>query len=178
MTRVLILLVLANFCFAQNDTIFTKQKLIIPCTISLETYNSLEYTDAVGKTQWIDLFSIEKYSKNGIRIKGGAKPKNTMYTKTDTVDISAELLHLRTCMSKFHTQYTAGFSFMLIGGSLMGTSLFFDQGDNLRTGLGIGGAVFVMVGIVTSIDAHKWMQRAGLGISGKGNSVEIVYRLK
>jgi len=178
MIRFLILFLLANFCLAQDDTIFTKQKLVIPCTIILETYNSIEYTHADGDALQIDLFRVEKYSKNGTRIKGGAKPKNVLIKRTDTVDISAELLHLRTCMSKFHAQYTTGLSFMLIGGSLMGTSLFFDQGDNMRTGLGIGGVVIALVGIATSVDAHKWMQRAGLGVSGKGNSVEIIYRLK
>ena len=98
--------------------------------------------------------------------------------QNDTVSISDELIYMRNCLSKFHNQYSTGMSLTLIGGALAGSSYFIKGDERLRSTLGIGDIVMMLIGTATVFDSHKWVAKAGWGIAGKGNTVKIVYRFK
>jgi hypothetical protein len=175
--HVILLFLLSHFVSAQQDTLFTKSNRIIPCTIMNVGLVSLEYREKSDTLKHIDLFQLRQYSQNGARKltrsrinelnKGGIK---------DTVNVGEELAHLRYCLSKFHTQYTTGLSISLVGGALAGSSFFITKDATFRQQLGIGGVVILLAGLGCSMDAHRWLGKAGWGVSGKGSNVEIHYR--
>lgn len=174
------LLVFLNVCLlvAQQDTLFTKSSRLIPCTIQRIGMASIDYKDSIGRILSQDLFQLRWYSKNGTRVAGRTRGSDFTASRKDTVNISEEITYLRTCLNKFHTQYTTGLSLTIVGTALGATTLFITKDEVFRQQLGIGGAILLLAGLGCSIDAHKWLGRAGWGVSGKGNSVEIHYRFK
>ena len=181
MSRVLLLLfILVAFSMgSQTDTIFKKDKQVIVGRITVVNTNKIFYMDRDEIGRFVELNKVNFYSRNGIRIDPQKKSVTGLSNMViDTVNVSDELFYMRNCLTKFHSEYTTGLSITLIGGALAGTSLLLQEDQTIRTALGIGGMVIMMVGIATTFDAHKWLHRAGLGVSGKGNGVEIRYRLK
>lgn len=178
------LLILAIFIFsacsleAQTDTISTKNGRTIRCHIIGVGQMSLEYTDISNKDCYIDLYSVSYYVKNGVRHNGLSRSGMGTNLKIDTVNVSEELNYLRFCMNKFHLQYTTGLTVTFIGAALAGASVFMSADNNFKQELGIGGAAILLIGFGWTVDAHKWIGRAGWGVSGKGNMVEIHYRFK
>jgi hypothetical protein len=162
----------------QKDTILTKSSQLLPCTIQRIGMASLEYQDTTGKIAYQELFQIQWYSQQGRRTAGRSRAKEINLHKKDTVNLSEEMTYLRNCLTKFHTQYTTGLSLTLVGTALGASTLFVTKDPIFRQQLGIGSAILLLAGFGCSMDAHKWIGRAGWGVSGKGNSVEIHYRFR
>lgn len=177
-TVTLLLLLLVLNLGAQQDTIQTKNERLITCNILHVGMASIEYKDQSEKIKYIDLFQVQWFSNNGKRSEGRSRSKEVVTMKKDTVNLTEELTYLRFCLTKFHNQYTTGQSITFFGTALGATSLFITKDQVFRQQLGIGGLVILLVGIGCTIDAHKWLGRAGWGVSGKGNSVEVHYRFK
>jgi hypothetical protein len=172
-------ILLANVeLIAQNDTIFTKSNKTIACHILRVGQMSVEYSDSLGLDKFMDLYSISFYSKNGTRTIGKSRSGFESIKKIDSVNVSEELNYMRFCFTKFNQQYTTGLSITLVGAALGGSSFFITKDKTFREEIGLGGLVVFLVGFGCSLDAHKWIGRAGWGVSGKGNMVEVRYRFK
>ncbi|MDI1355154.1 MAG: hypothetical protein PSX36_09555 [bacterium] len=174
------------FCFlrffpiwSQPDTIFKKDDQKISCRITAVNSNAIFYLDKEELGRFVELSKVKSYIRNGVRKDPAHRIELGMSAKViDTVNVSDELVYMRTCLTRFHTQYTTGMSLSLIGGALTASSFLLEDNQSVQQVLGISGAVILLVGIATSFDAHKWVARAGWGIGGKGNMVEVRYRFK
>jgi hypothetical protein len=175
----LILLIVCPRCAAQSDTIFLKDRTITACRIHFVGPNSIEYSTFSEQKQILPLYDVLLYSRNGVRTAvGGRMALVHKPGKVDSVNVSDELTHIRYCISNFHKQYTNGLSVVLIGGALTGASFFLPSGEDSQKLLGAGGIIMMIIGTAITIDSHKWFGRAGWGVSGKGNMVEVRYRFK
>jgi hypothetical protein len=163
----------------QNDTILQKNGVITPCRITQVNNHKIFYIDKQEIGRFTELKQVDWYSQNGARQKPPVESyKPQSMRRIDSVNVSDELAFMRTCLTKFHAQYNTGISLILVGGAITGSSYFISTDDNLQKYLGIGGIAMMLVGGVFVIDAHKWFNRAGWGVSGKGNMVEVRYRFK
>jgi hypothetical protein len=176
MRHILILLIFPLCCCAQNDTLCKRSTELIPCTISNVGSRRIHFIDKQQNGRSVELETLSWYSRSGVRTRLYHPRLSPL--PTDSVDVSAELAYLRNCMSKFHSQYTTGVGITLIGGALAGSSFFISGDENLEKIMGIGGVVMMVVGTAVSIDAHRWFGKAGWGVSGKGNMVEVRYRFR
>jgi len=181
MNRFLIFLYVltATSVCSQTDTIFKKDKQEIICRITMVNNHAIFYVDKNEVGRFIEFNKVSLYSRNGQRkdpLQNTNVPPTTKIV--DSVNVSDELVYMRTCLTKFHTQYTTGLSITLIGGALAGTSVFIECDELTKQAVGIGGLVIMLVGVATTFDSHKWINRAGWGVSGKGNMVEVRYRFK
>ena len=177
--QVIILCTLPFRILAQNDTILQKNGVIIPCRITQVNNHKIFYIDKQQIGRFTELRQVDWYSQSGTRQKppvDNYEPQSLR--RIDSVNVSDELTFMRNCFTKFHTQYNTGVSLILVGGAITGSSYFISSDDNLQKYLGIGGIVMMLAGGVFVIDAHKWFNRAGWGVSGKGNMVEVRYRFK
>lgn len=182
MNRSQIFTILIFFCsfvfYAQQDTILTKNDRRIVCHILHVGLASIEYQEQLNAVCYLDLYQVQWYFSNGKRNEGKSRSKEVLTLKKDTVNLTEELTYLRFCLTKFHTQYTTGQSITFIGTALAASSIFITKDQVFRQQMGIAGIVILLVGLGCSVDAHKWLGRAGWGVSGKGNSVEVHYRFR
>lgn len=152
---------------------------MIVCRITVINNHTIYYMDKDEVGKFVELNRVRAYTRNGVRKNPERRSEPRLSNKViDTVNVSDELFYMRNCLSRFHTQYTTGMSITLIGGALTATSFFLESDQSVQRAFGIGGAVIMLVGIATSMDAHKWINRAGWGVGGKGNMVEVRYRFK
>ncbi len=163
---------------SQTDTIFKTNLETINCRITAVNQHKIFYLDQKETGRYVDLVKVLWYSRDGKRKVPELSGINRTGSKIDSVNISDEVAYMRSCMSKFHTQYTTGLSISLIGGALAGTSAFIIGDETTQQITGIGGLVMMLVGVGVTIDAHRWFGKAGWGVSGKGNMVQVRYRFK
>jgi len=173
-----LLIFITRSAISQRDTICTKKLDTIPCIILKAGSQYIEYKDKTGREKTIETFQVKWYSYKGTKLivpkKGGLFATHL----TDTVNGGDELRHLRFCLHKFHNQYSTGMSLTMIGGVATASSFFMSQDNPIKNGLGIGGLLVMVTGTLFTFDAHKWIGRAGWGVNGKGNEIEIYYRFR
>lgn len=175
---VLLVLINTSIYFAQQDTLLTKRNKLIPCTIHRIGFVGIEYSDSSSKNLSHEILQLQWYSIKGLRIQARSRESDFLTITKDSANLSEEIIHLRTCLNKFHSQYTTGLSITMIGAALGASTLFISKDEIFRKQLGLGGAILLLTGLGCSIDAHKWIGRAGWGVSGNGSNFAIHYRFK
>lgn len=181
MKKLLLALFLLPFITkAQNDTIYKKDGKIIPCTITLDNGLFLFYKDKKGNQNDIDKKEVANY-KQGNELKKVTEVLPTItnspiLNNKDSVTITAELNHFKTCMANYHKQHVTGTVLTFTGiGAGIGTA-FLDVDANFKNILyGSSSAIF-FIGTIVMIDAHKHFKRASLGVNGNGVTVKYIFK--
>lgn len=170
------------FSYSQNDTIFTKEGKVIVGQITLINDQNVFYMNKKGYEETVHLSKTNYYVKGGIKsIVNYVDNSNqiTILNSTDTVNLTQEINYMRNCLLKSYNQFKIGaISFCSgIAVSGIGVALISKQSQLSLPLYGLGGLVSI-IGAAIMIDSHKWIGKAGLGMSGKGDSVTIYYRFK
>ena len=104
------------------------------------------------------------------------KAQYTQTVQTVTVSVSDEFQYMQNCFARQHSQFLTGSVISAIGLGITGASFYVETDANAPKVMAIGGACLMFIGTVVIIDSHKWFKKASLGVSGKGNSVNVYYK--
>jgi len=166
--------------FAQPDTIVTKKGKKIICEITNHNaaeiyyriedipFNKVEYIVEKGKKKFADNIANE----NVISLAD---------TKTahDSIMISRELEYMKNCFRSSHREYVAGATTSLCGIliGIVGLKFATDpkSSDSGVAVSAVAGAITLTGGIIM-FDSHKWIGRAGMGITGNGIGVKYIFK--
>lgn len=181
-----LLLLFAFICinsFSQTDTIVTRKGKAIICTITLVNPLKIYFKNRMDDMDDIEIYKIYYIVQNGkkkyadeINSENFSGIINTKSTH-DSVLVSNELKYMKNCFRKCHNEYVVGASTVLCGvlislsGAYMTSS---GKGDSTFI-ISFGGAI-TMAGGIVMFDSHKWIGRAGIGITGNGISVKYIFK--
>lgn len=165
---------------AQQDTIFRVSGPAIVCTITHIEAEYIYFDVYKSKDRYIHKENVLYYSVNGKRenalVPMAYQPGGSL---KDTVILSQELDFMKQCLRKCHKEYIIGLS------AIGGAALLNVTGGLLLEGSAEVGITMIFLGVVSfiageymMIDSHKWINRAGLGLTGRGGQVGVYYRLK
>lgn len=105
-----------------------------------------------------------------------AKAQYTITPQTTTVTVKDEFDYIKNCLARQHGQFVAGSTICAIGLATTGTSFIIETDANAPKVIAAGGAALMFIGTIIIMDSHKWFKKASLGVSGKGNAVNVYYK--
>jgi hypothetical protein len=168
------------------DTIITRGLDTILCTITKTDSNTIYYTTLDLKLKNIERAKVFSYVEQRFYVPPVPKPPKPIPIVVeerkqilDSVMMSQEIDYMKTCFTNYHKAYNQGAAVSVIGLTLATTSgiLLANKTETKLeyAMLGLGG-VTSAVGMIIIIDSHKWMGRAGLGITGNGVGVRYIFK--
>lgn len=187
--RKLMLLIMVTICYhsvaAQTDTIVTKRGKTIICEITNHNASEIYYSIEQNRIEGIPLnkvnYIIEKGKKKYADEIFNQNFAGIINTKSshDSIMISHELEYMKNCFRSSHKEYVAGGTTALCGILIAIVGLRFSadpkQNDMGLAVSALGGAVSLTGGIIM-FDSHKWIGRAGMGITGNGVGVKYIFK--
>jgi hypothetical protein len=188
MKKSLISLLCFFFCFTlhaqsvKSDTIFTARLDTILCTINIIDQNSIYYTTLNNKQEEIALKRVLYYVKQPIvAVAGPSIPIliNDNRPPLDSVLMSQEINYMKTCFTNFHSQYKKGVAISIIGIAISATGGFLmnqESSTDFEQAVVGAGALTTLIGGIVTINSHKWIGRAGLGLTGNGIGVRYIFK--
>jgi hypothetical protein len=157
----------------KNDTICSSATGVFACKITLINDQNIFYDQ-----EFVSLDKVLWYSRSGVR----TFLKNEK--KVDYVDIGAEINYMRMCLRKNHNEWKAGTLCQVFGTFIAASGVFLIQTAEVKstsdqgTQFTIVGGLLALVGQIIVLDSHKWINRAGAGVSLNENGIGVLYRFK
>ena len=157
----------------KNDTICSSATGVFACKITLVNDQNIFYDQ-----EFVSLDKVLWYSRSGVR----TFLKNEK--KVDYVDIGAEINYMRMCLRKNHNEWKSGVICQVFGtgvaaaGAALISTTEVNSTSDLGTQIGIAGGLLALVGQIIVLDSHKWIGRAGAGVSLNQNGIGVLYRFK
>lgn len=94
--------------------------------------------------------------------------------KTEITKTQNELIYVQANLSKFQKQYRTGTIITFVGGAVATGGLITTintETTNYQYLLVIGGIIST-IGFIMQIDSHKWIGKAGIGITENGLTIK------